>query len=101
VTIADGPSDLRCSEQSTVRAGVLDGTLDGVGNGPNADLTAEELIDLIGVDLETADPDGLGGRWQHVIVTVLIVAACFALVRWRATRTWDQEPDEAEADDTM
>ena len=85
ITIADGPSELRCSEQSPVRAGVLDGTLDGVGNGPHADLTAEELLDLIGVDLETPDPDGLGGRWQHIIVTLLILATCLGLIRWRAT----------------
>jgi hypothetical protein len=95
VTIADGPSDLRCSEQSEVRAGVLDGTLDGVGNGPHADLTAEELIDLIGVDLETPDPDGLGGRWQHVIVTILILVACLGVIRWRATRVWDDDPEGA------
>jgi hypothetical protein len=100
ITIADHPSDLRCSEETAVRAGVLDGTLDGVGNGPNADLTAEELIELIGVDLETADPDGLGGRWQHVIVTVLIVMACLGLVRWRATRAWNEELEDGDGDET-
>jgi hypothetical protein len=101
ITIADGPSDLRCSEQSAVRAGVLDGTLDGVGNDPNADLTAEELLELIGVDLETPDPDGLGGRWQHIIVTLLIIATCLGLIRWRATRAWDEEPGDTEhADNT-
>lgn len=94
ITIAEGPSDLRCSEQTAVRAGVLDGTLDGVGNGPHADLTAEELLDLIGVDLETPDPDGLGGRWQHIIVTLLILATCLGLIRWRATRAWDEEPGD-------
>jgi hypothetical protein len=98
ITIADDPSDLRCSEQSPVRAGVLDGTLDGVGNGPNADLTAEELLELIGVDLETPDPDGLGGRWQHIIVTLLILATCLGLIRWRATRAWDEEPGDTATD---
>ena len=79
---------------------MLDGTLDGVGNGPHADLTTDELLELIGVDLETPDPDGLGGRWQHVIVTLLILAGCLALIRWRATRAWDEEPgDDTPTDD--
>lgn len=86
ITTVDDPSELRCSETSDVRTGVLDGTLDGVGNGPHADLTFDEMIDLIGIDLETAAPDGLGGRWIHVVSTLVIVVGCLGLVRWRSTR---------------
>ena len=69
VHAVDDPGELRCSEISEVRAGVADGTMAGIENGPNADLEFEEMLDLIGVDLETADPGGLGGRWQHVLAT--------------------------------
>ena len=99
IPTVDDPSELRCSELSPVRAGVADGTMAGVENGPNADLEFDEMLDLIGVDLETADPDGLGGRWQHVIATLLIVMACLAVVRWRSTLELADDADEStEAD---
>ena len=81
------PNDLGCSDKSDVRYGARDPYLylPAVENGPHADLTDEQLMELIGLeDLAPPDTDGLGGRWIHLLGTALVLWGAFRVVRWRA-----------------
>ncbi|MEM9520337.1 MAG: hypothetical protein AAGA37_13525 [Actinomycetota bacterium] len=85
--VVDDYRDLRCSEPSDVRYGARDPYLylAAVENGPHADLTDEQLMELIGLDdLEPPDTDGLGSRWLHLVATSAILWAACRVVRWRA-----------------
>ncbi|MEM9466132.1 MAG: hypothetical protein AAGA90_12205 [Actinomycetota bacterium] len=87
-------TDLGCSETSDVRNGARDPYLylAAVENGPHADLTDEQLMELIGLeDLAPPDTGGLGGRWVHLLGTLLVVWGAFRVVRWRARI---DDPDE-------
>ena len=99
-TIVNDVIELECSEMTDVRYGARDPyrALPATENGPHADLTDEELWELIGLDdLAPPDSDGLGGRWVHIFVTLAVVAGCFRIVRWRATARPDEvEPFEPE-----
>lgn len=82
--VVDAVTDLDCSETVDVRYGARDPyrALPATENGPHADLTDEELWELIGID-DLAPPaaDGLGGRGVHILVTVAIVLGCVQVVR--------------------
>ena len=83
-SVVDDVSNLDCSQITEVRYGARDPyrALPATENGPHADLTDEELWELIGLDdLAPPDSDGLGGRWIHILVTVAIVAGCLRIVR--------------------
>lgn len=95
MSFVEDVSDLDCSEQTAVRAGRSD-SVSAVENGPNADLTEEELLELIGVDLQTASPGGIGDRWVHIGGTLLLVIASLAVIRRHMTRLPD---DDHEGDD--
>ncbi len=99
VNVVTNVDDLECSEPAPVRYGARDPyrSLPATENGPHADLTDEELWELLGLeDLAPPDTDGLGGRWAHLLATLAIVFACIRVVRWRATASIDRE----EATDT-
>ena len=94
--LVEDVDDLPCTERSEVRAGRPD-NVGAVENGPHADLTEEELLALIGVDLETAAPGGIGGAWLHLLFTLALVAASLAVVRWHVTH--DPDRDRGPVDD--
>ena len=93
-SVVEAVTDLDCSETVDVRYGARDPyrALPATENGPHADLTDEELWELIGLDdLAPPSSDGLGGRWVHILVTVAIVLGCLRIVRWRAQVRPDEE----------
>jgi hypothetical protein len=92
LSLVDDVDDVDCSDQTAVRAGRSD-SVSAIENGPHADLTEEELLELIGVEFATASPGGIGGRWIHLGTTVLLVLASLAVVRQHMSR----RPDEDEA----
>ena len=93
LSFVDDVDDLECSERSPVRAGRSD-SVSAVENGPHADLTEEELLELMGVDLETASPGGIGGRWVHLGTTALLIAASLGVLRRHMTRRPDDDLDD-------
>ena len=90
-TLVESVADLECSQVSKVRTGVSDG-VEAVANEAKADLTQEDVLELLGANELVAPPvGGLGGREYHLIVSGLILVGCFGLVRWRIRRTIDPE----------
>lgn len=93
VRLVERFDDLGCSDPVPVRSGLSD-SVDSVANDAHADLTEQELLELIGVDgLTTADPRGLGGRWIHLLASALILLVCTGVIRWRATAELDEDAD--------
>ena len=110
LSVVEDVDQLDCSEQTAVRAGRSD-SVSAIENGPHADLTEEELLELIGVELETASPGGIGGRWIHLGATALLVFASLAVLRRHMNRHPTEDgvvaaepsptvPDGAEWDDS-
>ncbi len=84
VHLVESIDELECSETSPVRQVSRNAYLDPAANGPHADLTNEELYELLGLEeLASPDPTGLGGQWIHLLATLGIVLACGGVIRWR------------------
>ncbi len=100
VELVGAVSDLECAEESEVRQGPRDPYryLPSSENGPHADLTDEQLLELLGLEaLAPPAGDGLGGRWAHLGITVLILGACVLLVRSRTRVDPDGIADDESA----
>jgi hypothetical protein len=90
VRVVESIADLDCSEKSDVRYVSRNAYLDPAANGPHADLTTEELFELLGLeDLAPPTPGGIGGQWVHLLITLALVLSSGGVVHWR-TR---QDPD--------
>ncbi len=94
VVVVDDIGELDCSDVVEVRSGLGDGVA-SVANDAHADLTQDELLELMGVDdLVTPNPSGIGGRELHLIATALIVLACVGVIRRHATREPAEDAEE-------
>ena len=85
VQLVESLDDLDCSDTHPARYVSRNSYLDPVANGPHADLTNDQLLELFGLEeLAPPSPDGLGDRFGHLAATGLLVMASFLVVRWRA-----------------
>ena len=85
VQLVESLDDLDCSDIHPVRYDSRNSYLDPAANGPHADLTNDQLLELFGLEeLAPPSPDGLGDRFGHLAATGLLVMASFLVVRWRA-----------------
>ncbi|MDH4278134.1 MAG: hypothetical protein OEW83_08635, partial [Acidimicrobiia bacterium] len=95
VVVVDDIRELDCSDVVEVRGGLGDGVA-SVANDAHADLTQDELLELMGVDdLVTPNPSGIGGRELHLVATALIVLACAGVIRRHATREPAEDVEES------
>lgn len=93
VALVDSIDDLDCSDLHPVSYVSRNAYLDPAANGPHADLTNEELYELLGLEeLAPPSPDGLGGRFGHLAASFAVIVACAGVIRWRSRA--DVDPAE-------
>ncbi len=95
VDLVTDVDELRCSQASVVRTGLSDST-DAVGNDAHADLTEDELYDLIGGERPDLDTEGgFGPRPAELAALVGLGVIAIGNVRHRR-RLRQDEPGEPE-----